>query len=121
MSVYLELPEPPSSNRYWRHVGRNVVLSAEAKQYRQTVTAAYLAAYRAKIAFPTQAVSVRLEWHRARKQGDLDNRIKQVLDCLRQLAYKDDKQVSAITAVRYDAPKRGKLRVWVDPYEVSAL
>lgn len=116
MTVHLELPEPPSANRYWRHVGHNVVVSREAKAYRDVVTAAYLKAYRAKVAFPTQAVAVRLAWYRGRKAGDLDNRIKQILDCLRRLAYADDKQICAITAVRYDAPKAGKLLVWVDQF-----
>ena len=119
-TLHLVLPEPPSANRYWRHVGRNVVLSAEAKAYRDTVFNAYLTANRhQRIAFPTQAVEVRLEWHRGAKRGDLDNRIKQVLDSLRGLAYKDDKQIAAITAVRYEAPKQGKLLVWVDLYEVA--
>ena len=120
MSVYLELPEPPSANRYWRHVGRHVVLSKDAKAYRQIVFSAYLTAHRPqRIAYPSGAVDVRLEWHRGAKRGDLDNRIKQVLDALRGLAYKDDQQIAAITAVRYEAPKHGKLLVWVDPYEVA--
>jgi len=118
-TVALTLPEPPSSNRYWRHGQGRTYLSPEAKQYRDDVMAAYLKVHGGKIAFPTGLVEIRLEWHRGRKSGDLDNRIKQVLDALQKLAYHNDGQIAAITAVRYEAPKKGKLRVWISPYEVT--
>lgn len=119
MTVHLILPEPPSANTYWRHVGRNVVLSAAAKQYRQDVMAIYLQTIGGKIAFPVGALTVKLAWYRSRKAGDLDNRLKQSLDALRQLAYKDDAQIAEIHAVRYEAPKAGKLLVWISPYADS--
>lgn len=117
MTVHLELPEPPSANRYWRRAGTTIYVSDEAKQYRQDVMARYLTKHGGKIAFPTGAIEVRLEWHRARRQGDLDNRVKCALDALRRLAYTDDKQIAAITAVRYEAPRNGKLVVWVNKYD----
>ena len=115
IGVLLWLPEPPSANRYWRHVGSRVVLSREAKAYRETVTAVY-AKYMGtlKVAFPKGDVQVSLDWYRSRKSGDLDNRIKQALDAFRGLAYTDDSQVASIEARRHDVPAyRGQLKVWV--------
>ncbi len=110
----LDLKEPPSSNRYWRVAKGRTYISAEAKAFRAHVHAEYVKAFRTvKVMFPTGAVSIILEWRRGRKSGDLDNRIKQVLDALQGLAYTDDKQITEIHAYRSDAPKNGGLTVTI--------
>lgn len=78
-AITLHLPEPPSANRYWRHVGARVLLSREARAYRDAVAnAALLARVRPLPAGVPCAVTLR--WFRARRAGDLDNRLKQLLD-----------------------------------------
>ena len=111
----LVLPEPPSANRYWRHVGRNVVLSREAHEYRKAVRAAYESVTGERdVHFPLPAtLIVRFEWWRTRKSGDLDNRIKQLLDGLRGCAYTDDQQIVEIHAYRFECPGAGRADVHI--------
>ena len=101
--ILYDLPEPPSANRYWRHAKGRTYLSAEAKAYRLAVADAYP---HSTIAYPTEALSIRFAWYRGKKSGDLDNRIKQLLDALCWLAYTDDKQIVHIECTRHDDNER---------------
>lgn len=116
--VTLHLPEPPSGNRYWRHVGARVLLSAEARAYRQAVAnAALLSRVRPLAADVPCAVTLR--WYRGRRAGDLDNRVKQLLDSLCGVAYADDRQVVELHAYRADDPRRPRVEVTVGPVETT--
>lgn len=107
----LELPEPPSANRYWRVFRGRAVKSSEARAYGVKVKAEAL---RQRVKPITGDVCVSITWHRAKRMGDLDNRLKVVLDALQGVAFVDDKQVKALTALRLDSPKNGKLIVTVE-------
>ena len=123
--ILYDLPEPPTANNYWRHAGRNTYLTAEAKAYRLVVRAAYLhhdsyllraVAWALTVQFPTEALSVRFAWYRGQRRGDLDNRIKQLLDALSGLAYTDDKQIVHIECTRHDdAVRKGRIDVTIEP------
>lgn len=54
-------------------------------------------------------------WYRSRRSGDLDNRLKVLIDALRGYAYVDDKQIIEIHAYRYDHPKNGTVVVTIEP------
>lgn len=114
-SVILNLPEPPTANRYWRHNRGRIHVSTEAVAYRKMVAHAYLLrTKRMALTFPKGTpVSVQVEWVRGRKSGDLDNRLKVVLDALRKVAYADDSQVVAIHAYRIDDKGKPSLRVTI--------
>lgn len=112
-AIVLHLPEPPSANRYWRHAKGRTYLSPEAKAYRTVVLGVYRGAGGITHWIPEGPVSVILDWRRGRKSGDLDNRIKQVLDALQGLAYADDSQIVELHAYRSDAPKMGGMTVTV--------
>ena len=116
MTIHLTLPEPPSTNRYWRRAGTILHLSAEAKAYKAQVAAlARQQGIGPAFPFPQGVpVAVTLEWHRGRRSGDLDNRLKVALDALRRVVYADDDQVVRLVASRHDAPKAGKLVVTVE-------
>ena len=105
-TVKITLPEPPSANRYWRHVGARVLLSREARQYRKDVGARILTTFGTRgvqrFMKPGVRVAVTLKWYRGRKSGDLDNRIKQLLDSLRGIIFADDSQVIELHCFRYD-------------------
>lgn len=124
----LVLPEPPSANRYWRTVlvrGRaTTLLSKEARAYRRAVAELWPTLTFAKDLGGrpvTDDVQVSLVWYRARRSGDLDNRIKQVLDALKGLVYADDKQITGITAYRVDdARYEGTGRIEVAVLSVGA-
>ena len=95
------LPYPPSANRYWRHVGRKVILSKEARLYRERIKAILRDAE-----CQTGWVRVELEVVRPRKAGDLDNQFKQLFDAAKGLLWEDDSQVVEIHAWRMDDKAR---------------
>lgn len=107
----LTLPVPPSANRYWSIWRGRAVTSGAAHEYRRTVQ---LAA-RAIGAVPTtQPVAVRIDWFREAKRGDLDNRIKCLLDALRGVAFMDDKQVVELHAYRRDDKTNPRVEVTIE-------
>jgi len=102
------LPLPPSANRYWRMVNGHMTVSAEAKAYK---TSAGWAAKVAGIDVLEGAVAVTLRVYRAQKSGDLDNRIKVILDSLKGVAWGDDSQVTELHAYRYDDKTNPRVEV----------
>ena len=113
-SLTLELPEPPSANRWWRNVNGRMVTSREARTYKQMV-ANRLFVLRAKpIAAPTPCRIV-LTWYRGRKAGDLDKRLGVLLDALQGAAYDNDGQVTQIHATREDDPRNPRIVVTITP------
>jgi crossover junction endodeoxyribonuclease RusA len=95
----ITLPFPPSANRYWRRYRNVMCLSAEAKEYRRA--AQHVLAQNNVV--PIQgAVAITLHFYRPRKSGDMDNRMKQLLDSLQGHAYNDDAQIVEMHAYRHD-------------------
>lgn len=111
----LTLPEPPSINHYWRVVRGRPILSRDGRLWKQEAGARALAAKLRRIDGP---VAVELTWYRGRRSGDLDNRVKVVLDVLRGLAYRDDKQVVELHAYRYDDKHDPRVEITIQ--EVAA-
>lgn len=107
----LDLPEPPSANRYWRHARGRTYLSLEAVQYRLAVLAA---CKRAKLKPLAGPLALTFHWYRGRRSGDLDNRSKQLLDSLRGHAYEDDSQIVELHAYRHDRPRNAGVTVTID-------
>lgn len=96
------LPEPPSANRWWRNWRGRMVLSDEARDYKDEI------AWTHRSTIPLSGdVSVGIEWCRSRKAGDLDKRIGILLDALQGVAFVNDSQVVEIVARRWDK-KDGK-------------
>lgn len=98
--IELTLPEPPSANRYWKVWRGRAVKSKEARAYALQVK--YLAIQQHVRAPITGDVALTVHWYRARRAGDLDNRLKCLLDSLKGITYADDKQVRRFTAERFD-------------------
>lgn len=91
------LPYPPSANVLWRNVNGRMVLSREGRQYKARVRD-LLPGVRPL----TCDVAVRIDVYRPIRSGDLDNRLKAVLDAVRGLLFVDDRQVVEIHARRHD-------------------
>jgi Holliday junction resolvase RusA-like endonuclease len=73
-------------------------LSPEATQYKHAAKIrTYAAGWRQPITKPTD-VRLEVTWHRRHRLGDLDNRLKGLLDALEGLLYEDDKQIVEIVA-----------------------
>lgn len=110
MTAPLVLPYPPSGNRYWRHVGSRVLVSAEARAYKARVGWICMG----KKLRPLQGpVVVTVAVYRPAKRGDLDNTLKVLLDSLRGYLFVDDAQVVEIHASRSEDREnpRAELRV----------
>ena len=94
----LDLPYPPSANKYWRRVGNKTLLSKAARQYKQAVYALCLGAG-VRPGRGRLAVEVLVSPPDRRKR-DLDNLLKAVLDSLNGLAWDDDSQIDELRLAR---------------------
>ena len=95
----IELPNPPSANKYWRRVGNYTILSKEARDYKLAVRAACVQQGIKPLRGDLRAS---VWWRRARRSGDLDNISKGLFDAIKGHAYEDDKQLVEIHLYRSD-------------------
>ncbi len=110
--IELELPWPPSVNRYWRHVGARTLLSRAGRKYRQAVALRVVLAGRPRVegrlevvidAFPPD-----------RRVRDLDNGLKAPLDALTHAGvYADDGQIDDLRIRRGAVRKGGVMAVTI--------
>ena len=107
----LVLPMAPSANRYWRTFRGMTVISQEAKAYK--AGAAESAKAQGATVFDCP-VSVTVWVYRGRKSGDLDNRLKVVLDALQGICYVNDDQIVEIHAYRHDDKGNARIEVEVE-------
>lgn len=105
------LPYPPSANRYWRSFRGRVIKSIEATHYIELV---YWTTRDAGLDLLQGDVSLTLRLYRPQKRGDLDNRIKVLLDALQGVAYKDDEQVVELHAFRHDDKENPRVEIVVE-------
>jgi crossover junction endodeoxyribonuclease RusA len=103
---------PPALNQHWRVFRNRILVSAESRAYK--CVAALQA--RTQGARPL-AGPCRLEVHlyRPRRAGDLDGRLKVLLDCLNGIAWEDDSQVVEIHAFRHEDKVNPRAEVEVSP------
>ena len=113
------LPYPPSLNVYWRNFRGRMVLSKEAKNYKEKVSELFdtIKTIRPEHRLPKQdlfwSIGLKIDVYRPRKSGDLDNTLKAILDSLSKNLYEDDRQVIEISAHRYDDKERPRIEVGV--------
>jgi len=110
----LILPYPPSANRYWR-VPRPLgypILSREAREYKHN---AGLDARSQGAQVLEGPIAVTVDVYRPRRAGDLDNRIKVVLDTLNGVAWRDDDQITELHMRRFDDKAKPRLEVVILP------
>ena len=103
------LPVPPSANLYWRICYGRIVRTDEADDYRDLVWA-LLGRY-SVLKVP---VKVTVRWYRARKSGDLDNRLKVLFDALQGAAYVNDRLITEIHAYRFEDKENPRMEVEVE-------
>ena len=105
---------PPTANLYWRHVGPKVLISEDAKRYRKNTA---VRAMLSRIQIIQGPVKIEIDLFRPIKSGDLDNRLKVLIDALRGIAYADDKQIVEIHARRFEDKTNPRAEVRI--YEVK--
>ena len=127
LGLVLELPVPPSANRWHRKYRNRTVLSDEARQYTDDITAIMAQTFsrsRPRVvapAFRTEALKVEIRWFRKQRMGDVDKRGAILLDALQGLAYTDDKQIADYRIVRDDSqPKAARMVVTITPMGEAA-
>ncbi len=97
-TVIVRLPVPPSANTMWRRVGNKTLLSKKYREWRGSGQLNILEQgfTELRIGGP---LSVDITCKRPRKNCDIDNRIKPVLDLLQAAGViEDDKHVMEVTA-----------------------
>jgi len=104
------LPVPERVNAVWRQYKGRTIISAKHRADKAAAPRIFR-----HVAPLSGDVCVSIVWHRARKAGDVDGRVKSALDLLRGIAYADDAQVAKVTIQRYDderEPARLVVDVW---------
>lgn len=110
LTVTLAVPVP--INKYWRVFRNRAILSAEARKYKAT---AFLGI---RLGPPILGpVALKVTWFRAMKAGDLDGRLKCLLDVLQGRVYENDSQVVEIHAFRFE--DKDNPRVEVEAWAVA--
>ncbi len=97
--MIISLPYPPSANVYWRNFQGRTVVSQEARNYK--AQAGWLAKSQ-DVQLLDGDIAVTLKLYRPQKKGDIDNRIKVLLDALQGVAFENDSQIVELHVFRYD-------------------
>ncbi len=116
-AVELELPYPPSLNRYYRRVGAKTLISKGGRQYRHNVFKEVISALGA---FPPPFKGrLRVELRLSppdRRRRDVDNALKAVLDAMQHAGvYEDDSQIDDLRIVRGSVVPGGRLTAVIRP------
>ena len=119
--ITLELPYPPSVNRYYRHVGFRTLISREGRAYRRLVCAILRRAGMRPLE-GTLAVGLDLYPPDGRRR-DCDNVLKALLDAMQYGGmYGDDSQIKKLLVVMRDRiVPGGKAVVAVCPLDLSTV
>jgi len=119
----LVIPQPPSVNEYWKPWRSRMVMTPAGRAFRKTVWAMATAqGYGLRHEALAGDVIVYLAWHRKnRNAGDIDNRVKPVLDALQGVAYSNDKQVAALVVWRVDGMGLARVEVRVEPWMANRV
>lgn len=88
----------------------------KSKDARGYVGQVWAEARKKKVKALTGDLTVTIIWYRSRKAGDLDNRVKVVLDAMNGLCYDDDKQIRRLTIERVDGQKPAGMHVTIAEY-----
>lgn len=109
MLIHLELPYPPSVNRYWRHNRGRTHLSQAGREYRDAVRYRVLSS-RPRLKAITGELSMMINIYPPdRRRRDIDNTLKALCDSLQHAGvYKDDYQIGHLTITREDVTPDGR-------------
>jgi len=115
--IAFTVPYPPSSNRMWRMARGHMILTSEARAYKESVGAIALTWVKSGSlpAYPTECLlSMTLKVYRPRKAGDLKNREKLLSDALNAIVYADDEQIIESHMYRYDDKANPRVEIVIE-------
>lgn len=105
MTFRIVLPEAPAANRFYRNFRGRMVKSPVAARYQSEISTLCALAAREKRfrALPLVGhLAVTIRWYRGRRSGDLDGRLKVLLDAMQGTVYDNDSQIVELHAFRFD-------------------
>lgn len=106
-SVSITLPIPPLNNSHYSHGGGRVFLTNESRNFRTLVK------YTIREELFDGPVCVNIKYYRPRKSGDIDGPLKECLDALQDVLYKNDNQVIELHIYRGDDKDNPRLEVTI--------
>lgn len=112
--IELELPMPPSANRYWRYVNGKVLKSKQARDYIKIIGdlwMVYKAQKKAKAFGKDQRLQIYIQvFPPNRIRRDLDNLLKVLMDSLEHAGlFTNDEQIDDIRIMRMEIYPGGKM------------
>ena len=112
--VMLDLPYPPSINRYYRHVGFRTLISREGRTFRKNVCALLGGGGPRKPPAGGRIALCMDAFPPDRRKRDLDNLQKPALDAMQHAGiYEDDSQIDLLLTRRRNVVAGGRLVVEV--------
>ena len=133
MSITIELPFPPSANKYWRVVRNRIIKSGEARTY-DRILMHLLLEYSKQImqwnigggcnkpgwkqmGKDSRTLALSVAVHYPKRSGaltDIDNLLKIMIDCLEGVLFENDRQFRHIQISREaQTTKEGSIRVTI--------
>lgn len=113
----LELPWPPSINRYYRHVGYKTLIAKEGRDYRATVIAKLTGVLQEPL---KDRLKISIECYPPDyRKRDLDNILKALFDSLQHAKImEDDQQIDEINMIRHEPlPPHGLIAIKIEIME----
>lgn len=111
--VLLKLPLPTTVNKSYLHAAGRVILSPEARAYRDECRWRALEQYHEHPMKGLLSVTI----HFYAKNGDVDGRIKQLLDALNTIVWEDDRQIKGLHVYQHDDKSWQHSEIAVMPFE----
>lgn len=116
-AVTIDLPWPPTANRYWRNVNGRMVLSREGRRYREAVDGLVWRLCRegGGVGFGESDLEVTIEAYPPdRRRRDLDNLLKPILDALQYAGmFDDDSQIVSLHIRKCSMASDGFVRIYI--------
>jgi len=103
------LPSPPSINR--KYVSRRFVLSNKYREFKQAIPLII------KKNLLEGDLEMHLAWYRPRRSGDVDGRIKVVMDTLEGVCYENDRSICKLVVERFEDKANPRMEVEIYQYE----
>lgn len=115
-SIFLTLPVGPGVNE--KYVSRRFVLTDKYRKYMQDV---YWICQQQKVKPLEGDLKVTIHWYRMLKNnrfyGDIDSKIKCLLDALEGSCYKNDSQIAELSIKRINCASDPKMEVFISEVE----
>jgi len=108
--IVFDLPFPPSVNKYYRRVGKNVVISKRGREYREEVISIFKGLKKDPI---DGQIAMGIDAYPPdKRRRDIDNILKALLDALEHAgAYQNDNQIVKLLVSKHEPMTGGKVIV----------